>query len=130
MAGDTFQKLIKFYSLAVLNTVIGISTLLIFNFVFGSKFALGNIILSNTIVQLVAHYITRKFIWDSKSPYFRELVKFSATYIPSFAFSMICFFSISIFAGLNYVLVQVLSSAIFSIFAFFSQKYLVFRKGK
>lgn len=124
------QKLLKFYSLAVLNTMIGISTLLIFNAVLGSNFALGNILLSNTIVQLVAHYITRKFIWNSNQPYFRELIKFSATYVPSFIFSMICYFSISIFAGLNYVLVQVVSSALFSIIAFFSQKHLVFRNDK
>jgi putative flippase GtrA len=130
MARDTFQKLVKFYSLAILNTIIGISTLLLFNLLFGSEFALGNILLSNVIVQLVAHYITRRFIWASRSPYFLELLKFSATYFPSFVFSMVCFFSISMFAGMNYVLVQVISSAVFSIFAFFSQKLIVFRAGK
>lgn len=130
MAGDIVQKLLKFYSLAVLNTIIGVSTLLAFNQVLGSAFALGNILLSNTIVQLVAHFITRQFIWNSKQPYFRELLKFSATYVPSFIFSMICFFSFSLFAGMNYVLVQVASSALFSIIAFISQKHLVFRNGK
>jgi putative flippase GtrA len=103
MAEDIVQKLLRFYSLAVLNTIIGISTLVMFNAVLGSSFALGNILLSNTIVQLVAHQITRKFIWKSKQPYFRELMKFSATYVPS---------------------------ALFSIIAFLSQKHLVFRNDK
>lgn len=130
MVDDTFQKLVKFYSVAILNTIVGISTLLLFNLIFGSEFALGNIFLSNVIVQLVAHYVTRKFIWASRKPYLLELLKFSATYLPSFIFSMVCFFSISMFAGLNYVVVQVVSSAVFSIFAFISQKLFVFQAGK
>ena len=124
------KKITMFYSLAVLNTVLGVSTLLIFNKLFSEDFAVGNIILSNAIVQLVAHYVTRKYIWRSRNPYVPEFFRFSATYIPPFVFSLICFFSFSLVAGINYVLVQVVASGFFSIIAFLSQKHFVFRDRK
>jgi putative flippase GtrA len=78
-----------------------------------------------SIVQ--AHFMQRKFVWNSTEKYFQELVRFSGAYISQFVANLILLQIFVRFIGLNRSVSQVIIVLILTVVMFFVNKNGVFR---
>lgn len=86
------------------------------------------ILLISYLVSIVqAHFMQRKFVWNSTEKYFQELVRFSGAYISQFVANLILLQIFVRFIGLNRSVSQVIIVLILTVVMFFVNKNGVFR---
>ena len=86
------------------------------------------ILLIAYVVSIVqAHFMQRKFVWNSSENYFQELVRFSGAYISQFVANLVLLQIFVRFVGLNRSVSQVIIVLILTIVMYFVNKNGVFR---
>jgi len=86
------------------------------------------ILLIAYVVSIVqAHFMQRKFVWNSSENYFQELVRFSGAYISQFVANLVLLQIFVRFVGLNRSVSQVIIVLILTVIMFFVNKNGVFR---
>ena len=86
------------------------------------------ILLISYLVSIVqAHFMQRKFVWNSTERYFQELVRFSGAYISQFMANLVLLQIFVRFIGLNRSVSQVIIVLILTVVMFFVNKNGVFR---
>ena len=86
------------------------------------------ILLIAYVVSIVqAHFMQRKFVWNSSENYFQELVRFSGAYISQFVANLVLLQIFVRFVGLNRSVSQVIIVLILTVVMYFVNKNGVFR---
>ena len=131
MDRSTFRRLYFFYLVAVGNTVVGISSLIFFDFAFGEDLSLANIYASNLTVWFFGYTFNRLLTW--RQPLGFNLVQFGIYIVgnvPSLAVQMVAYVTFHHLMGYDYVFVQILSSIVGSILVFVFHEKFTFRIGR
>ena len=109
------------------NSVFGVGIFLILSQSF-PKLSDSLILLIAYVVSIVqAHFMQRKFVWNSSENYFQELVRFSGAYISLFVANLVLLQVFVRFVGLNRSVSQVIIVLILTVVMFFVNKNGVFR---
>lgn len=121
------KKVFGFYFISLQNTVIGVGSLMLLDSIFGAKFQILTLTISHLIVHVFGHYVSRRFVWMSSKKATKEFLAYLGSFSPSLVFSYASFAIFTLGSGYNFVIVQVVTSAVFSIITYFIQRYLVFK---
>ena len=109
------------------NSVFGVGIFLILSQSF-PKLSDSLVLLIAYVVSIVqAHFMQRKFVWNSSEKYFQELVRFSGAYISQFVANLVLLQIFVRFVGLNRSVSQVIIVLILTVIMFFVNKNGVFR---
>ena len=109
------------------NSVFGVGIFLILSQSF-PKLSDSLVLLIAYVVSIVqAHFMQRKFVWNSSEKYFQELVRFSGAYISQFVANLVLLQIFVRFVGLNRSVSQVIIVLILTVVMFFVNKNGVFR---
>ena len=117
----------RYLLVGIWNSVFGVGIFLILSLSL-PELSDSLILLISYLVSIVqAHFMQRKFVWNSTEKYFQELVRFSGAYISQFVANLILLQIFVRFIGLNRSVSQVIIVLILTVVMFFVNKNGVFR---
>ena len=117
----------RYLLVGIWNSVFGVGIFLILSLSL-PKLSDSLILLISYLVSIVqAHFMQRKFVWNSTEKYFQELVRFSGAYISQFVANLVLLQIFVRFVGLNRSVSQIIIVLILTVVMFFVNKNGVFR---
>ena len=117
----------RYFLVGVWNSAFGVGIFLILSQGFPKLNDSLILFLSYVISIVQAHFMQRKFVWNSNESYFGELIRFSGAYISQFVANLILLQAFVRFGGLNRSLSQVIIVFILTVVMYFVNKKGVFR---
>ncbi len=122
------KKFLKFLISGLWNTVL---TILL------TKFAMHTFPIANPkvifsilsfLIILQSHFLMRRLVWESESPYFFELVKFFIGYIPAYIINLLSIQVFVIQQGYDLLIILILNSAVIVSALFIYQSKFTFKE--
>ena len=122
------SKVAKFIAVGIWNTALGIITISLMHNLFSGIHELVILAMSSTIVILQSHFIMRKFVWKSSNSYLKELITFSAGYLPVFAANVAVIYLFVTVLNYDLITTQVIFAFVSAAALFLYQNFYTFRK--
>ena len=117
----------RYLLVGIWNSVFGVGIFLILSLSL-PELSDSIILLISYLVSIVqAHFMQRKFVWNSTEKYFQELVRFSGAYISQFVANLVLLQIFVRFVGLNRSVSQIIIVLILTVVMYFVNKNGVFR---
>ena len=121
---------IRFYLVAILNTLTGVGILLLENWMFGESSREWQITFSWLVTALQGFLLSKYFVWKDSEFSLIQLVRFALFGVPTLFFSLVAFFTITVRTSSNYIVIHVLVSIGYSIVFLILNNSFTFSKSK
>jgi len=118
----------RYLIIGVWNTCFGVGNFLLISYAFTKLSDLLILAISYFISIVQAHFSQRKYVWKSKSPYLKELFKFSTIYLVQYPINALFLVIFCQKLGMSREFGQLIITVMLIFFTFFLNRFFVFRK--
>ena len=118
----------RYLIIGVWNTCFGVGNFLLISYAFTKLSDLLILAISYFISIVQAHFSQRKYVWKSKSPYLKELFKFSTIYLVQYPINALFLVIFCQKLGMSRELGQLIITVMLVFLTFFLNRFFVFRK--